>query len=86
MPEVDDARVRFHEGALAATFDQPGQSEFGQVLADHGRRGVGELAERGSRAIGVDVSEQMIAVARHRWPSGDFRSATPATCHSMTQR
>ena len=36
-------------------------------------RAVGELAERGSRAIGVDVSEQMIAAARHRWPSGDFR-------------
>jgi ubiquinone/menaquinone biosynthesis C-methylase UbiE len=36
-------------------------------------RAVGELTERGSRAIGVDVNEQMIAAARDRRPSGDFR-------------
>jgi ubiquinone/menaquinone biosynthesis C-methylase UbiE len=36
-------------------------------------RAVGELAERGVRAIGVDVSEQMIVAARHRWPDADFR-------------
>ncbi|MGP3955273.1 methyltransferase domain-containing protein [Nonomuraea sp. 3N208] len=36
-------------------------------------RAVGELAERGARAIGVDLSEEMIAVARSRWPYADFR-------------
>ncbi|MEQ4722055.1 methyltransferase domain-containing protein [Nonomuraea sp. B19D2] len=36
-------------------------------------RAVDELVERGMRAIGVDVSEKMIAVARHRWPQTDFR-------------
>ncbi len=36
-------------------------------------RAVAELAERGARAIGVDLSEQMIAAARHRRPDADFR-------------
>lgn len=36
-------------------------------------RAVGELAERGMRSIGVDLSEEMIAVARHRRPDADFR-------------
>ncbi|WP_445528165.1 class I SAM-dependent methyltransferase [Streptomyces cyslabdanicus] len=31
------------------------------------------LAERGVKAIGVDPSEQMMAVARDRWPEADFR-------------
>lgn len=38
-------------------------------------RAVRELAERGVRAVGVDPSEQMIAVARGRWPEEDFRLA-----------
>ncbi|MFE0347108.1 methyltransferase domain-containing protein [Streptomyces griseoluteus] len=38
-------------------------------------RAVAELAERGVRAIGVDPSEPMIAVARGRWPEADFRNA-----------
>ncbi|MGW5123529.1 class I SAM-dependent methyltransferase [Streptomyces sp. NPDC004069] len=31
------------------------------------------LAERGVKAIGVDPSQQMMAVARDRWPEADFR-------------
>ncbi|WP_329620640.1 methyltransferase domain-containing protein [Streptomyces sp. NBC_01255] len=38
-------------------------------------RAVRELSERGVRAVGVDPSEQMIAVARGRWPEEDFRIA-----------
>jgi len=38
-------------------------------------RAVAELGERGVRAVGVDPSEQMIAVARGRWPEADFRIA-----------
>src|SRR5262250_2648012 len=37
-----------------------------------GGRAVAELAERGARAVGVDLDPQMIAVARERWPAGEF--------------
>jgi SAM-dependent methyltransferase len=33
------------------------------------------MAERGARAVGVDLSEPMIAAARGRWPRADFRIA-----------
>ncbi|QFY07664.1 methyltransferase domain-containing protein [Nonomuraea phyllanthi] len=36
-------------------------------------RAVAELAGRGARAVGVDLGEEMIAVARHRWPEADLR-------------
>ncbi len=36
-------------------------------------RAVAELGERGKKAIGVDVSEEMIAIARRRRPRCDFR-------------
>jgi SAM-dependent methyltransferase len=36
-------------------------------------RAVAELSQRGVRAIGVDRSEQMIALARRRWPEVDAR-------------
>ncbi|WP_246075025.1 methyltransferase domain-containing protein [Nonomuraea terrae] len=36
-------------------------------------RAVGELAARGARAIGVDVSAEMIALARSRGPESDLR-------------
>ncbi|MFD1539001.1 methyltransferase domain-containing protein [Nonomuraea guangzhouensis] len=37
-----------------------------------GGRAVAELAERGARAVGVDYDPEMIAVARERWPVGEF--------------
>lgn len=36
-------------------------------------RAVMELAQRDARAVGVDPSEEMITVARRRWPDLDFR-------------
>ena len=39
-------------------------------------RAVAELADRGADPVGVDVSEQMISVARRRWPQHDFRPGT----------
>jgi SAM-dependent methyltransferase len=36
-------------------------------------RAVAEIAESNARPVGVDVSEQMIGVARRRWPALDFR-------------
>lgn len=50
----------------------------GEVVVDVGcgaGRAVAELTGRGVRAVGVDPDEQMIAVARQRWPEGDFRLA-----------
>jgi SAM-dependent methyltransferase len=38
-----------------------------------GGRAAAELAERGARAVGVDLDPEMIAVARERWPAGEFR-------------
>ncbi|MET8093259.1 methyltransferase domain-containing protein [Micromonospora sp. NPDC005220] len=36
-------------------------------------RAVAELAERGAHAVGVDLDSEMIAVARERWPAGEFQ-------------
>jgi len=38
-------------------------------------RAVAELAGRGVRAVGADPDEQMVAVARGRWPDADLRLA-----------
>jgi ubiquinone/menaquinone biosynthesis C-methylase UbiE len=48
----------------------------GQAVVDVGcgtGRAVAELADRGTRPIGIDISEQMITTARRRWPKQDFR-------------
>ncbi|TDD74262.1 methyltransferase domain-containing protein [Actinomadura darangshiensis] len=53
-------------------------AEAGTSMVDVGcgaGRAVADLAERSVRAVGVDPDEQMIAVARDRWPEGDFRLA-----------
>lgn len=39
-------------------------------------RAVAEMAERGARAVGVDLDERMVAVAGRRWPAADFRVAS----------
>ncbi|MET8258305.1 methyltransferase domain-containing protein [Micromonospora sp. NPDC005205] len=47
----------------------------GRTVVDVGcgsGRAVGELAGRGAHAVGVDVDPEMIAVARARWPAGEF--------------
>lgn len=36
-------------------------------------RAVAEMNELGAQTVGVDVSEQMIAVARRRWPEWEYR-------------
>jgi ubiquinone/menaquinone biosynthesis C-methylase UbiE len=37
-------------------------------------RAVAELADQGVRVMGIDINDQMIALARGRWPSGEFRA------------
>jgi SAM-dependent methyltransferase len=36
-------------------------------------RAVAELADQGVQVMGIDLSDQMIALARERWPHGEFR-------------
>ncbi|MFG1697162.1 methyltransferase domain-containing protein [Nonomuraea sp. NPDC049309] len=67
MPEAVALRARSYE-----LLDLPDGAAVVDVGCGAGRA-VAELAERGRRAVGVDVSEKMIAVARHRWPGADFR-------------
>jgi SAM-dependent methyltransferase len=38
-------------------------------------RAVGEMHQRGVRAVGVDIDETMLAVARVRWPASPFQPA-----------
>ena len=69
QPAAAELRARSYEllggvGALA-----------GRTVVDAGcggGRAVGELAGRGARAVGVDLDPEMIAVARERWPAGEF--------------
>ncbi|MFF0468417.1 methyltransferase domain-containing protein [Micromonospora zamorensis] len=47
----------------------------GRTVVDVGcgsGRAVADLAERGAHAVGVDLDPEMIAVARERWPAGEF--------------
>ncbi|TMR10493.1 methyltransferase domain-containing protein [Nonomuraea turkmeniaca] len=67
MPDVTALRARSYE--LLDLRDGAGVVDVGCGAG----RAVGELAERGARAIGVDLSDEMIAVARGRWPQADFR-------------
>jgi ubiquinone/menaquinone biosynthesis C-methylase UbiE len=55
------------------------QATPGEKVADVGcgtGKVVAELIESGVQAIGIDVSEQVIARARHRFPTADFRLAS----------
>jgi SAM-dependent methyltransferase len=66
LPSAVELRARSYEllGGLA-----------GRTVVDvgcGGGRAVAELAERGARAVGVDLDSEMIAVARERWPAGEF--------------
>jgi SAM-dependent methyltransferase len=86
-PDEVDALI-----ALLDTFDNiPGAGELrartyellglapGVQVVDAGcgaGRAVAEMSERGARAVGVDIDEQMVTVARRRWPNGDFRKAS----------
>ena len=47
----------------------------GRIVVDAGcggGRAVAEMAQRGAHAVGVDLDPAMIAVARERWPAGEF--------------
>lgn len=73
LPSAQDLRLRSYELLRL----EPGTSTV-DVGCGPGRA-VSELSRRGTVAIGVDVDEQMIAVAKERYPEADFRVAT--ACH-----
>ncbi|MEU5881032.1 methyltransferase domain-containing protein [Spirillospora sp. NPDC047279] len=63
----------------ARSYELLGPPAPGALVVDVGcgaGKAVGELTDRGLRAVGVDLDEQMIAAARHRRPDGDFRLGT----------
>ncbi|WP_424642606.1 class I SAM-dependent methyltransferase [Embleya sp. AB8] len=44
----------------------------------------GWLAERGVRAVGIDLSPAMIAIAQREYPGAEFREATSCICPLRT--
>ncbi|MFE1551484.1 methyltransferase domain-containing protein [Streptomyces sp. NPDC058718] len=70
LPGAEELRSRSYDLLDAA----PRTSVVVDVGCGAGRA-VAELAEREVKAVGVDLSERMIAVARGRWPGADFRPA-----------
>jgi ubiquinone/menaquinone biosynthesis C-methylase UbiE len=76
IPQLDAVEESPGAGALRARSYELLRAARGALVADVGcgaGRAVAELADQGVRAMGIDVSEQMIAVARERWPHGEFR-------------
>jgi 2-polyprenyl-3-methyl-5-hydroxy-6-metoxy-1,4-benzoquinol methylase len=66
LPGASEVRERTYQ-LLAAT--------PGECVVDVGcgtGRAVGEMHQRGVRAVGVDIDETMLAVARERWPASPF--------------
>src|SRR5215471_14236613 len=76
IPQLDAVDESPGAAALLARSYELLRAVQGALVADVGcgaGRAVAELADQGVRAIGIDVNEQMIALARERWPSGEFR-------------
>ncbi len=76
MPGAGELRARSYE-LLGIAPDAPDAPDA--AMADVGcgsGRAVAEMAGRGARAVGVDLDEQMVAVAARRWPAADFPVAS----------
>ncbi|WP_026315923.1 methyltransferase domain-containing protein [Actinokineospora enzanensis] len=69
--DAQPAAVRLRARSYDLLGDLPGQTVVD--VGCGGGRAVAELAERGAGAIGVDPGPEMIAAARKRFPSGEFR-------------
>lgn len=68
LPQAAELRERSYVG-------------LGDTVVDVGCGGglaVGELAQRGARAIGVDLDQEMVEAARERWPGAEFHVADAA--------
>lgn len=76
IPQLDAVEGSPGAAALRARSYELLRPARGALVVDVGcgaGRAVAELADQGVRATGIDVSDQMIALARERWPSGEFR-------------
>ncbi|HEX6468600.1 MAG TPA: methyltransferase domain-containing protein [Streptosporangiaceae bacterium] len=76
VPQLDAVEQSPGAAALRARSYEPLCTAPGGLVIDVGcgtGRAVAELADQGLRALGIDVSDQMIALARERWPHGEFR-------------
>jgi ubiquinone/menaquinone biosynthesis C-methylase UbiE len=77
IPQLDAVEDSPGAAALRARSHQLLRAARGALVAGVGcgaGRAVAGLADQGVRAMGIDVSEQMTAVARERWPNGEFRA------------
>jgi ubiquinone/menaquinone biosynthesis C-methylase UbiE len=75
LPQLDAVEDSPGAAALRARSYELLRAAQGALVADVGcgaGRAVAELADQGVRAMGIDVSDQMIALARERWPHGQF--------------
>jgi ubiquinone/menaquinone biosynthesis C-methylase UbiE len=76
IPQLDAVDASPGAGALRARSYELLRAAPGTLVVDVGcgaGRAVAELADQDVRAMGIDVSDQMITLARKRWPHGEFR-------------
>jgi len=76
VPQLDAVDESHGAAALRARSYELLRAAQGALVVDVGcgaGRAVAELADQGVRVVGIDVNDQMIALARERWPYGEFR-------------
>jgi ubiquinone/menaquinone biosynthesis C-methylase UbiE len=77
VPQLDAAETAPGAAELRARSYELLRPVPGSLVVDVGcgaGRAVAELADRGVRAVGIDVDDQMLAMARERWPGREFRA------------
>lgn len=84
-PVYDRQAASYDAGRARVLFERAWLERFAHGLPSGGRVldlgcGAGEpiarwLIENGFRVIGIDLSAAMLAIARRRWPKGDWRQA-----------
>jgi ubiquinone/menaquinone biosynthesis C-methylase UbiE len=77
IPQLDAIDEGPGAAALRARSYELLHAAQGALVVDVGcgaGRAVAELADQGVQVMGIDVSDQMVALARQRWPDGEFRT------------
>src|SRR4051794_26532926 len=76
IPQLDAVEDSPGAAALRARSYELLRAAPGALVVDVGcgaGRAVAELADRGVGVTGIDINDQMITLARERWPHGEFR-------------